>query len=119
MNKEDIEKSLREMNKLILEGKAIEAFEKYYHEDVEIQENDLAPTLTKNANRKREIEFFSQITELRKAEILGQAIGDNISAVLWDYDYSHEDRAVKKFTQVAVQHWSDGKIIKEIFIYYN
>ena len=49
---------LSDLNDLVIQGKAMEAFEKYYHEDVVMQENDNAPTVGKDANRKREEEFL-------------------------------------------------------------
>jgi predicted DNA-binding protein YlxM (UPF0122 family) len=39
-----------EINGLVLQGKALEAFEKYYHDDVIMQENENAPTVGKQAN---------------------------------------------------------------------
>ena len=41
---------MSELNKIVLEGKALEAFEKFYHDDVVMQENELAPTVGKAAN---------------------------------------------------------------------
>ncbi|WP_348747598.1 hypothetical protein [Tenacibaculum sp. 190524A02b] len=51
------------LNDLILEGKSLEAFEKYYHQDVIMQENEHTPTIGKPANREREKEFMASIIE--------------------------------------------------------
>lgn len=115
----NIAQSLNDLNKLVTEGKLLEAFEKYYHEDVVMQENESAPTISKVANRQREIQFLNNITDFRKAEIKGIAVGDNLSSVIWQYDYTHKEWGVRDYTQVSVQHWKDGKIIKEQFIYHN
>jgi hypothetical protein len=114
-----LKEKITELNQLVLAGKALDAFEKFYHPKVAMQENENAPTLGKDANRQREIEFFSSITEFRGAEVRGVAVGDNLSTVIWHYDYTHKDWGVKKYTQVSVQHWEDGKIIKEQFFYGN
>lgn len=119
MKQIEIENSLRELNQLILDGKLMEAFEKYYHEEVEMQENDLPPTLTKAANRKRELEFLANIELFRKAEVKGFAVDGNTSYVIWSLDYTHKDWGIRKYTQVSSQLWKDGKIIKERFIYLN
>jgi hypothetical protein len=119
MTRTEIEQALTDLNNLILAGKPIEAFDKYYHDDVSMQENEMEATVTKAANRDRELKFFSDITEFRGAELKGVAIGDGISYATWHYDYTHKDWGVKKYTQVSVQHWQDGKIIKEQFIYNN
>ena len=47
-----------DLNSMILRGNALEAFEKYYAEDVVMQENELPPTIGKGANRERERDFF-------------------------------------------------------------
>lgn len=108
-----------DLNDLVLQGKALEAFEKYYHDDVIMQENDGAPTIGKSANRQREIEFFSAITEFRSAKPLKVTVGENISMVQWQYDYTHKDWGVRNYNQVSVQEWKDGKIIREQFFYGN
>ena len=119
MTRLQIENSLQELNSMVLSGKALEAFEKFYHDDVSMQENDSPPTVSKEANRQREIDFFSNITEFRGAEVKGIGVGDDISFAIWNYDYTHKDWGVRNYSQVAIQEWKDGKIIKEKFVYPN
>jgi hypothetical protein len=113
----DIKKMVDDLNNLILQGKAMEAFEKYYADNVEMQENNYPPTIGKDANRKRELEFFGGITEFRGAKIHDVAVGENVSMVVSSMDYSHKEYGDRNYTQVAVQHWNNGKIIKERFFY--
>jgi len=108
---------INEMNSMILQGKALEAFDKYYHEDVVMQENENTPVIGKLANRSREEEFFGAITEFRGAQPLKVTVGENTTIVEWHYDYTHKDWGVRNFDQVAVQEWKDGKIIREKFYY--
>jgi len=108
-----------DLNDLVLQGKALEAFEKYYHDEVIMQENENSPTIGKEANRQREKEFFSSITEFRTARPLKITVGEGISMVQWHYDYTHRDWGVRNYSQVSVQEWKDGKIIKEQFFYGN
>lgn len=108
---------ISDLNDLILQGKALDAFEKYYHEEVVMQENENPPTIGKTANRQREKEFFNNITEFRSAKPLNVTVGEGITMVQWQYDYTHKHRGLKNYTQVSVQEWKDGKIIKEQFFY--
>jgi hypothetical protein len=108
-----------DLNDLVLKGKALEAFDKYYHEDVVMQENESKPTVGKEANRKREEEFFSSISEFRNARPLKVTVGEDVSMVQWHYDYTHKDWGVRNYIQVSVQEWKNGKIIKEQFFYGN
>lgn len=112
-----IQEKLKDLNALVLQGKTLEAFEKYYHPDVVMQENHLEPTVGKDANRQRELAFFDAVTEFRDARVLGTAVGENISYVTWKYDYTHREWGVRDYTQVSVQTWKDGLIVREEFFY--
>lgn len=114
-----IETKIKELNELVLAGKMMEAFEKFYHDEVHMQENANQPVIGKDANRKRELEFLNNIEEFRKASVHGVATGDNLSFVVWSYDYTHKEWGIKNYTQVSVQKWKDGKIIHEQFFYNN
>lgn len=105
------------INDMILEGKALDAFDQFYHDDVEMQENNHPPVKGKEANRQREIDFFGSITEFRGAQPLKVTVGEGTSMVEWHMDYTHKDWGARNYNQVAVQEWKDGKIIKERFYY--
>jgi hypothetical protein len=117
MTETQIKTSLTDLNALVINGRLIDAFEKYYHEEVEMQENSSPPVKGKDINRKRELEFLSSITEFRNASVRELAINGNTSFVIWSYDYTHKEWGVRKYTQVSVQNWKDGQIIKEQFFY--
>lgn len=110
---------ISDLNDLVLQGKGMEAFEKYYHDQVVMQENEAEPTVGKDANCKREEEFCSNISEFRGAKPLKVAIGQDLTMVEWQYDYTHKFWGVRNYSQVSVQEWKDGKIIKEKFYYNN
>ena len=114
-----LSEKIDDLNDLVLQGKSLEAFEKYYHDDVIMQENENLPTVGKKANLQREQEFYSSVTEFRSAKPLKITVGENISMVQWHYDYTHKDWGIRNYTQVSVQEWQDGKIIREQFFYGN
>lgn len=116
---ETIKSKLEMLNQMIIEGKALEAFEKFYHDEVVMQENETIPTIGKDANRIREKNFFNNITSFRSAKVLNLAVNDNTSFVTWKYDYTHKEWGVRNYTQVSVQTWRDGLITKEQFFYGN
>jgi hypothetical protein len=109
---------ISDLNDLVLQGKAMDAFEKYYHQDVSMQENGNPPTLGKENNREREKEFFASIVEFRAAKPLKVSVGEGVSMVEWHYDYTHKDWGERNYTQVSIQEWKDGQIFREKF-YYN
>jgi hypothetical protein len=113
----DLKTLVDEYIALNLSGKAMDAFEKYYADDVVMQENELPPTVGKEANRKREHEFFANVSEFRGAEVKAVTVGDGVAMMEWFYDYTHNEWGERSYHQVAVQRWRDGKIIHERFYY--
>lgn len=107
-----------ELDQMILSGKAIDAFEKFYADDVEMQENSEPPTKGKDANRKREEDFFSSVEQFHGAEVLSSAAGDDVSFSEWLMDVTFKGGQRTKLEQVALRRWKDGKVAHERF-YYN
>lgn len=114
---ESLSDKIHQLNDMFVQGKVLEAFEKFYADDVVMQENEQEPTVGKETNRQREKEFVSKVTEIREAKPLKVAIGVGVTMVEWHLDYTHEDWGVRNYKQVAVQEWIDGKIVKEKFYY--
>jgi hypothetical protein len=104
------------LNGLIREGKIMEAFEKYYGDEVVIQVNGNAPVNGKDANRAREMIFLQEIEKLNSAEIKSVTYGgneDNISMTEWAINIENKSGEKKTIYRVNVQHWKDNKIINE------
>ncbi len=110
-----LQAKIDEMNGMILQGQLLEAFEKFYHQDCVMVDKNQILAEGKDANREREKEFLSKVTEFRGAEVKSVAIGDGVTMVEWHFDYDHADWGTMKYDQVAVQHWQDGEIIHERF----
>jgi SnoaL-like domain len=111
---------ITDLNNMILEGSILDAFEKYYANDVTMQENENPPTLGKANNRANEEAFVNGITEFRSAVVKNVIVSNNITVVEWDFDFTHKDWGTRTYTQVSVQRWNDeGQIINEKFNYNN
>jgi len=46
-------------------------------------------------------------------------LSPNYFHVKWHFDYTHKEWGTRNYTQVSVQHWKNGKIVKEQFFYGN
>lgn len=114
---EKLAEKINDLNNLNAPGKVQEGFEKYYHDEVVMKENENEPTTGKNTNRLRESEFFHAVTEFRKAQALNTSIGENVMMVLWHFDYTHKEWGERNYKQVSVQEWKDAKNIRETFYY--
>jgi len=111
-----IKNNVEKLNTLIKGGKIMEAFEKYYREDVVIQVNGNQPIIGKNENRKREMIFLQEIEKLNSADINSVTYGgegDNISMTEWAINIENKAGEKKTIYRVNVQHWKDDKIINE------
>lgn len=102
-----------DLNDLIMQGDALEAFEKFYHEDVVVQHNDEAPVKGKKAIRALKENDLKKIIEFKSAKPLKVTIGEQTTMVEWELNDRHSVYGERSFTQVAVHDWNQGMIIKE------
>lgn len=105
------------LNEMILAGKALDAFEELYGDDVVMQENAEAPTAGKEANRKRELEFFGSVEEFHGAKMHGSAVNGSRSYSDWEYDITFRGGGRVLMSQAVVREWKDGKVVFERFYY--
>ena len=112
-------KHVKEMNEMIIQGKAMEAFEKFYADDVTMQENSEETRIGKDVNREFEKKFMESIEEFHGMKLNATAFSDDgeIAMNYWDMDVTFKGAPRKKSSQVSVQKWKDGKIVKERFFY--
>lgn len=104
-----------ELNRMIQEGKILEAFEAFYADDCVMQDQGFEPWVGKALNREREKDFVSKITEFRAGSLRESGVGRNVSFGTWHFDYTHAEWGDVTYDQVAVRYWRDGKIYKERF----
>lgn len=105
-----------ELNEMVLEGRAMEAFDKFYADDVVMREGSEEPTVGKDANRRREADFFGAVNEVRDFRLKHAVVGDGVTMSVWHLDYTHEEWGDVKMDQVAVRRWNDaGQVAEERF----
>ena len=103
---------------MILTGKALEAFERFYAEDIVMQENSDEPRVGKEANRKAEQDFFSSLASWNDGRIEESAVNGDTSFSQWFMDVTFKNGMQVKMTQVAVRRWQDGLVVHERFFYH-
>jgi ketosteroid isomerase-like protein len=107
----------RELNKQILKGDILGAFDRYYADDVVMQENSAEPTRGKAENRKREEAFVASIEQFHGAKLLSSAVEGDISFSEWELDATYKGAGRFVLAQAAVRRWKDGKVLNERFYY--
>ena len=115
----DLSTLVDELNQMILEGKILEAFDKFYAGEIVMQDNDYPPRVGKEINRQFEEDFVNGLMEFRGAKVLNTIISDGLAAVEWWFDYTHKDYGVRNYTQLSIQRWKNGQIVEEKFYYNN
>lgn len=105
---------------LLGKGKAMDAFEKYYHEDVIMTELGGEPRKGKATNREYEQKFFSSIKAVHGMSVDAITVDEDnkVTMVESSMDAEFLDGNRMKMSQVAVQRWNGDHIVNETF-YHN
>lgn len=98
-------------------GRAMEVFEQFYADDVVMMENAVPDEnrVGKEKNRAYE-QYFVDNSEWHDARIGPVIVDGDHSAYEMYMDLSFQGQRFQR-TQVALQTWKDGKIIREVFYY--
>ena len=117
LNTTDVAALDKALNEAVLSGKALEAFEQYYADDVVMRENSDEPRVGKEVNRKAEQDFFSSLAEFHEGKLVSSAVNGDVTFGEWFMDVTFKNGHRVKLAQVAVRRWKHGKIVHERFYY--
>lgn len=106
-----------QLNQQILAGDILNAFEKFYADDVVMQENTEEPRVGKDANRKAEQAFVDSVQEFHGVQLLGAAVEGDRSYSEWVLEVTFKGGTRIKMTQAAARQWKNGQIVHERFYY--
>jgi hypothetical protein len=116
MSEQMIAQSLKELVDLVAQGKPMDAFDKFYHPDLEKTDLDGITIVGLPQNYQQGLNLLSKITTVRDFSHKGTVIAGNRSFLIWHIDFDTTDAGTVNVTEVAIQDWQDGKIIRERFI---
>ena len=108
------------LHAMVGQGQMLEAFEKYFHDEVVVIDGPSEPRNGKDAQRKALAEWASQIQEMHGGGVKGMTADEQngiTMAETW-VDVTFKDGNRMKMDEVAVQKWDGDQIIHERF-YYN
>ena len=105
---------------MIGQGQAMEAFEKYYDENVEMIEATGDHRKGKETNRKFEQEFFAGVKDIHGGgtNAITSDESEGVTMVESWMDVTFKDGNRIKMEEIARQKWKGDKIVEERF-YYN
>lgn len=117
MTEQEIQTAVAELADLTVHGKSLDAFEKFYADDLEKADVDGVVVRGKAANRQAGLDLLSKITAVRDFSCRGSVVSGHRAFVTWHIDFDHADFGPTEFNEVAIQDWQDGKIVRErIFV---
>jgi ketosteroid isomerase-like protein len=102
------------LNALIVAGKSVDAFERFYAEDVVAQENDEPERVGREPWMRARQEVEKKIKRF-EARVLAHAADGDVSFSEWEYDMEIEGMGAMKMAQVAVRRWKNGRVVRERF----
>ena len=108
------------LQQMIGQGQILEAFEKYYHEDVVMVEATGEVFSGKDTNREREKKWVEMVKEIHGGGVEATASNEETGhtfAEVW-IDVTFQDGNRMKMEQVSVKKWEGDLIVHERF-YYN
>lgn len=111
---------ISDIYKMSAEGKMLEAFEKYYHDDVVMIEATGQRREGKDVSREFEKQFLESIKEFHGAGVNAITSNEKEAKTMVEswMELTFKDGQRTKMEEVAVQQWEGDKIIHERF-YYN
>jgi len=101
---------------LVEQGQMLEAMNRYYAENVAMQENVSPPSVGFAENYAREEAFYGSLQALNFNLVSVVVEGDR-AVINWVFDYTTADGKQYRMDEIAVQTWRNGKIVHERFIY--
>ena len=104
---------------LIQSGQTLAAMERFYADDVTMQENENLPRVGKAVCLNHERQMLSGTIDF-KATLICQAINESINVVFSEWVYAFTELSGQRFSlrEVSVQQWQNELIQSEKF-YYN
>lgn len=105
----------KKLDDAIFSGRAMEAFEELYDDNIVMQENTEAEYRGKDFNRKREQEFFATVEQFHGGQVLSHGHGGDVTFSESEMDVTLKGVGRIKLSQVAVRRWKNGKVVHERF----
>lgn len=99
------------------QGKAMDAFEKYYHTNCDMILEDGKVVSGKDTNRDRENEFFGSVEEFHGMEVKSITSNEDEATTVAEcvLDVTFKGGGRTQIEQVATQKWEGDHIVKERF----
>ena len=115
-----LKENVKLLNNLITRNEMLEAMQRFYSEGITMQENEEELRQGKAfciEHEKRNLERMTFVSN----RLLNQAIDEEKQVVFgeWEFVFTNKKGQTFRLTEVSVQQWEDGFVIREKFYYKN
>jgi uncharacterized protein (TIGR03067 family) len=110
-----LKESVKDLYGMLWQGRAAEAWDKYYADDL-VRRNGFEPArVGKIRNQVHEQDFLNCVTGWKVAEIKAMAVDEDHSVTMVELlmEFTHKQWGDIRQSIVTVQRWRDGKIYDE------
>lgn len=109
----------KDLYDMIGKGQLMDGYEKYYAENVVMQELGELERVGKEINREYELKFLSNVEGFHDMGIPAMVSDEETGIVMIEnwMDLTMKEYGRMKMEQVCVQQWQDGQIVKERFFH--
>lgn len=107
----------RALADMIERGEILEAVDRFYADNAQMQENANAPTVGKDAIVTHEKAFLSTVKEWKRTEFKAIAAEGDVAFLEYAFDFVNTDGQLVRYEQISAQRWKDGQIVHERFYY--
>lgn len=113
---QSLNERVHKLNELVAEFRYPEAFDKFYEDSLLNYENEQPPLVGLQAERDAMANFLNSTTD-RSAELKTVIVADDMSVSEWLYGFTHKDWGTRRYTQITVQRWKNGKVVHQRHLY--
>lgn len=110
-----VAESEQELNQALQDQNVLETFDRFYADDVVMQENSREPCRGKAANRQRTLDWVGTVSQFHAARLIGSAISGDRAYSEWEHDMTYKNGVRYQINEIAVRVWRDGKVVSEQF----
>jgi len=110
------QENVKQLIAMAVDGKFLEAIEKFYSDGASMQENNGPPRVGLTAlleNERRALTYMSQL----RTTAVSQVVEGDRAAINWIFEFTDPQGNRRRLEEMAYQLWREGKIVEERFFY--
>lgn len=110
---QNLSQLVADKNALIVQGKIVEATEKFFAENVQTQDFDGTVTTGKNEMMEKMSGFAGAIAQVKAIELKHVALHNDVSFVEFIFNFVMKDDSEIYWHEIIRSVWQDGQVVHE------